>query len=129
MSDYLTAEQVTQLLRPINSTRVGKDPKGFSYLEQYDVRAHLNRLFGFARWSADLMSLDLIFEDVGGDDKKPRYTVGYRAVMRLVIKAPDGTNLATYTEAAVGGAQNQPSHADAHDLAIKTAESQALSTH
>jgi hypothetical protein len=46
--------------------------------------------------------------------------------MRLTVMAPDGTVLATYTEAAVGDSTNQPSHADAHDLALKTAESQAL---
>jgi hypothetical protein len=33
---------------------------------------------------------------------------------------------AIYTEAAIGDSQNNPSRADAHDMAIKTAESQAF---
>lgn len=122
---YLNDDQIAQLLRPINDRRVSTRDK-MSYLESYDVRAHLDRIFGFARWSADLTDLTLLFETLSDDGK--RVSVGYRATMRLTICAPDGTQLATYTEAATGDAVNFPinKRADAHDFGIKTAESQAL---
>ncbi|MDQ5860645.1 MAG: RAD52 family DNA repair protein, partial [Actinomycetota bacterium] len=55
-------------------------------------------------------------------------TVVYRAGYRLAIRAIDGETLATYTEYASGDAPNFPLFklGDAHDFAMKTAESQAL---
>src|SRR5690606_23537148 len=84
-------------------------------------------------WSADVTDCQMLFEDVhrkvpNKDDSPLVVTVGYRATMRLAVHAPDGTLLATYTEVATGDASNFPivKRADAHDFAIKTAESQAL---
>jgi hypothetical protein len=122
----LSAAQVDQLLKPINPGRVKKDGKNFSHIEAHDVRAHLIRIFGFANWSADVTDMTLVFESQGVGDKAGKWTVAYRATVRLTICADNGAVLATYTEVAVGDATNQPSRADAHDLAIKTSESQAL---
>lgn len=119
-------KQLEQLLKPINPTRVGKDGKGFSHLEAWDVRAHLNRVFGFLNWSAELVDLQLVFETEGAKDNKTRWTVCYRATVKLTVFSANGFNVATYTEAAAGDSQNNPSRADAHDMAIKTAESQAF---
>jgi recombination DNA repair RAD52 pathway protein len=47
-------------------------------------------------------------------------------MVTLRVDSPEGWLLATYTEAAAGDATNYPSRAEAHDQAIKTAESQAL---
>lgn len=126
MINYLTTEQVEQLLKPINPSRVSKDGKGFSHVEAYDIRAHLNRIFGFARWSSELTDLQLIFETETSKDGVPKWTVSYRATLALTVYSPQGDRLATYTEAAVGDAKNQPTRSDAHDMAIKTAESQAF---
>lgn len=139
MSSYLTGEQIAQLLKAINPLRVGKNAKGHSHVEAYEIRAHLNRLFGFARWSADVLDQRLVFEEevtLLRKDKQTRqpipgseyqaWSVCYRTILRLTVCAPDGTVLATYTEGATGDAQNQPSRADAHDNALKTSESQAL---
>ena len=87
-----------------------------SYLEAWDVKAHLIRIFGFGGWSAEVLSADLAFED---KDEKGRWNIGYKVVMRL--KVGD----ATYTEAAVGSS-TLGSRGDAHDMAVKTAESDAL---
>ena len=121
-NDYLSAEQVEQLLKPINPARVSKDGKGFSHVEAYDIRAHLNRIFGFSKWNSILTELHPIFET----EKEGRFTVAYRATVEIQVFSPSGEALGTYTEAAVGDAKNQPSRADAHDMAIKTAESQAF---
>ena len=128
MSAYLTADQVDQMLAAINPVRVSQRD-GMSHLEAYDVRAHLNRIFGFARWSADLIDLTMLFETLGTrNDGREIVSVGYRATVRLAVFSSDGTFLASYTEAATGDAVNFPinKRADAADFAIKTAESQAL---
>jgi hypothetical protein len=52
--------------------------------------------------------------------------VAYRATVQLTIIDGNLGDNAIYTEAAVGDSQNNPSRADAHDMAIKTAESQAF---
>ena len=121
----LRKNQTDQLLKGINPSRVGKDGKGFSHLEAWDVRAHLIRIFGFATWSAELIEMEPIFETSIEKEGKTRWTVAYRATMRLTIPT-GGFEDAIYTEAAVGDSQNNPSRADAHDMAIKTAESQAF---
>jgi len=116
--------QQEQLLKPINPARVHKDGRGFSHLEAWDIRAHLNRVFGFGRWSANVVDLQLVFEETGKSEG--RWNVCYRAMVTLRVDSPEGWLLATYTEAAAGDATNYPSRAEAHDQAIKTAESQAL---
>lgn len=127
MSSYLTSQQVDALLRPIKPHRV-QTLDGMSHLAAYDVKAHLNRIFGFARWSADVLDVTALFEeDTQTKGGKPAVTVGYRVTLRLTVCAPDGTVLATYTEAATGDALMPTfKRADAHDFALKTAESQAL---
>jgi recombination DNA repair RAD52 pathway protein len=68
-----------------------------------------------------------VSEERSKDNKKYTvHSVCYRAVVSLTVCAPDGTVLATYVDGATGEAKNQPSHGDAHDLAMKTALSQAL---
>lgn len=122
----LSSKQREQLLKGINPQRVGKDGKGFSHLEAYDVRAHLIRIFDFCNWSSELVDLELIFETPTEKEGKTRWTVAYRATVKLTIHARELEFDATYTEAAVGDSTNNPSRADAHDMAIKTAESQAF---
>lgn len=116
----LTDDQVSELLKPIDPSRVGKDGKGFSHVEAWDIRRRMNQIFGFGAWSADVECMELVSErEVQGRDGKTRWNVVYRA--RCTLSASS----ATYTEWAAGDATN-PSLADAHDQAIKTAESQAF---
>ena len=116
----LTNEQYGQLLQPLNSSRIAKRKQAgreLSYLEAWDVKAHLIRVFGFGGFSADVLSADIAYEEQG----EKNWSVGYKVVLRLVIHATG----ATYTEAAVGSAQ-LPQRGEAHDMAVKTAESDAL---
>ena len=122
----LTTEQYAQLLKPLNASRIAQRNQSgisLSYLEAWDVKAHLIRIFGFGGWSADVLSADLMFED---KDEKGRWNVGYKVIMRLRIHADnDFLGDTTYTEAAVGSA-TLPQRGEAHDMAVKTAESDAL---
>lgn len=120
----LNKRQYEQLLKPLNESRVAKRQqagRNLSYLEAWDVKAHLIRIFGFCNWSAEVLTADLAFEE---KNEKGQWNVGYKVVLRLTIgRYPDAT--VTYTEAAIGSA-TLPQRGEAHDMAIKTAESDAL---
>lgn len=117
----LTREQYEQLLKPLNPNRVAKRQqagRNLSYLEAWDVKAHLIRIFGFGGWSWMVENVQLAFEE---QNDKGQWNVGYRVIGRLQIESL----YCTYTEAAVGSA-TLPQRGEAHDMAVKTAESDAL---
>jgi recombination DNA repair RAD52 pathway protein len=117
----LNQRQYDQLLKPLNPSRVAKRQqagRNLSYLEAWDVKAHLIRVFGFGGWSWEVLNTDLAFED---QNEKGQWQVGYRVRGCLRIESI----YCVYTEAAVGSA-SLPSRGEAHDMAIKTAESDAL---
>lgn len=119
---YLSDKQVEQMLEPINPARV-LDLKGMSYVSQHDIRAHMNRIFGFGRWSTDVVETVFLFEEQ--NDSK-RWKVGYRATVKVTVFSPDGTELAHYTDSHASGNMPQPDKADAHALALTTAVSTAF---
>jgi hypothetical protein len=130
----LTRAQYDWLVRPITPGRV-RQLRGNYHVEQWDVRRHLIRAFGFGGFDITTTSLELVREiehlpytAAGEVDPrgKSRWTVVYRAEIRLVIKDANGSMIAHYEDAATGDSQNQPSLGDAHDQACKTALSQAL---
>ncbi|MFF2135523.1 Rad52/Rad22 family DNA repair protein [Streptomyces sp. NPDC058193] len=118
----LTVEQVKTLLAPINPSRV-QTLNRQSHLEAWDVRRWLNRVFGFGGWSDETLELVCVAER---EINPGRWTVIYRAQVRLTVKTTDGRTLTAYDDAAMGDSRNQPSLGDAHDMAMKTALSQAL---
>lgn len=127
----MTEQQIGFLLQPINHNRV-QNLRGMSHLEAWDVRRQLIRIFGFDGFTVETLSLDLVHEH--GEQRKKKnsndvytaWTIVYRAQVRLTVKTTDGQTIATFEDAAAGDAVNQPSVGDAHDLAMKTALSQAL---
>jgi hypothetical protein len=119
----LSNNQIEQLLKPINRNRV-KTLDGMAHLEAWDVRAMLIRIFGFGGFSLDLVDLALIHDlETSTRAGKAARKVAYRATVTLTIHDLG----CTYTEAAVGeSVMPEFKWGDAHDMAIKTAESQAL---
>lgn len=121
MIKLLSSTQQEILLKGINASRIAKRQGGggrsLSYLEAWDVKAHLIRIFGFGEWSWDVTNAELMFES----ESSGKWNIGYKVIGQLRIHA---TN-ATYTEAAVGSA-TLPQRGEAHDMAVKTAESDAL---
>lgn len=117
----LSRKQHDVLLRPLNASRVSQrsqSGRSLSYLEAWDVKAHLIRIFGFGGFSSEVLSADLMFEE---KNEKGQWHVGYKVLLRLRIESI----YATYTEAAVGFS-TLPQRGEAHDMAVKTAESDAL---
>lgn len=124
-----TQAQRDTLLKPIQPHRVAKDNKGMSYVEGYEIQAHLNRLFGFEGWDKEILRLDLLLDDSKPDpDKNNRlgWYVTYLCQIRLTVRSVYGHLVKIVEEAGTGSATNQPIHADAHDLALKSAITDAL---
>jgi len=122
-----TRAQVDQLLQPINPSRVLKDGKNNSHVSQQDVTAHLTRIFGFGSFDIDVEGPDLVFEQQRTNDQgKPtgRWDVCYRAKVTLTVRDPDGNVVCRLQGSATDTAENQK-RGDAHDLALKSAESTA----
>ena len=113
-----TPEQITQLLRPINSTRVLSDGKGFSHVSQQDILAHLTRIFGFGNFDIDVKNVELVFEN-----ERPtsgRFDVCYKALVRLTIRDQHGNEICHFENGSLETSQNQ-TRGDGHDLAYKSA--------
>lgn len=110
------------LLEPIKPYRVKRDNKGMSYLEGYEVIAHLNRIFDFDGWDFEIIDLVEVYDSKVHDEKRDRdgYFVCYRATVQLTIKG------VTREDVGTGEAPNQPDRAAAHDLAVKTAVTDGL---
>jgi hypothetical protein len=124
----LNDEQIDLLLQPLPAGRV-RQVKGNAHLEAWDVRRWMLRIFGWGGWDFTVVSCDLVSERILDDTQNPlkcRASVVYRVIGRLTIKNTDGTVLAVFEDGATGDSQNQPSLGDAHDMALKTAMSQAL---
>ena len=114
--------QIDALLQPIASARVSKKD-GQSHVEAYDIRRRLTNIFGFAGWSEDTTELVMLYEQSKQDKDQTRWRAAYRATVRLQVAG------ATYTESAVGtnfGWLPDSKRDEAHDMAMKTAASQAL---
>lgn len=115
--------QYERLMQPLNQSRVAKRD-GMSYLEAWDVRAHLIRCFGFGGFSVTADEAECVSQREVPQKKDPNKTnfeVAWKVRVTLVIPQLD----AMYTEYAIGSS-SQPSLPEAHDMAIKTAESDGL---
>jgi hypothetical protein len=121
----LTTLQRDMLLKPINPKRVLR-AQGQSHLPAFDVEAHLTRIFGYEGWDREILDLWCIAED--GVEKGGRigWTVTYGCKLRLTVRNPDGEVVKTVDGCATGSANNLPSKGDAHDFAMKNADSYAL---
>lgn len=126
---HLNDEQYQRLLMPLDPGRVSsRSVKGrsLSYVEASDIKRWLIRVFGFGGFDVRLLECSLAFEQ-----EKPQssgsgvnWNVGYKAHVQLQVR-DERHGMATYTEAAVGFA-SLPDRGEAHDMAVKTAESDAL---
>jgi recombination DNA repair RAD52 pathway protein len=121
----LTPAQYDQLRKPLNVLRVAKRSQGgkqLSYLESFDVRAHLIRVFGYCNFDAQVVAREYMSQN-----DKEMVEVIYSARVRLDIRDSHGDHLCTYMEGAVGSASGPATMlGEHHDNALKTAASDAL---
>ena len=119
-----TPEQHDILLRGINASRIETRKQAgmtLSYLSQHDVRAHLIRIFGYGGFDLLTDHAQLAFEE----ERDGKWHVGYQVTMRLIVKNQHGIPVCMYSETAVG-TSTQGRRGEAHDMAMKTASSDAM---
>jgi recombination DNA repair RAD52 pathway protein len=119
----LSELQVRALTSPLNPARVSKRDN-MSYLEAWDVKASLIKVFGFGGFSSELIEseiLDVREVPQRANPSKFNQKVTAKAVVRLTIHQTGSV----YTEAAIAGSM-QPDITESMDMAIKSAESDAL---
>lgn len=131
MKGTVSRAQYDTLMRPLNATRIARRSQGgkqLSYLESWDVRAHLIRVFGFGNFDAQVEKAEQMFvRDITvGDQAKPGIEVAYLVTFTLTIYTPAGERIATFTETAVGSATGSVNYGDLHDNAVKQGASDAL---
>ena len=140
MNDF-NQQQLQALMAPLNGNRVSSRSQGgrsLSYLEAWDVKAALIRVFGFANWSADVVESKILRmekdvpaysgsgqsrtlkKDADGNQEF-NWSVTAMATLQLRIHMTG----ATYTETAIAS-QTGPDVGEVADFAVKTAESDAL---
>jgi len=134
----LSHRQVETLARPLRPSRIAKRQQGgkqLSYLEAWEVRAHLIRIFGYANFDIDLLDYHHVatreYMSKGDPDRnidpKPMVEVLYAARVQLSLRGPEGFEIARYTDGAVGSASGPANMlGEHHDNALKTASSDAM---
>ena len=126
----LTDRQLETLRRPLNRTRIAHRQQGgkqLSYLESWDVRAHLIRVFGYTNFDVLVEDADFVTLRPYTKDGKDMVQVIWRATVQLNVRDQHGYHLCTYRETAVGTASGpQDMLGEHHDNAVKTAASDAL---
>jgi recombination DNA repair RAD52 pathway protein len=121
----LTLRQRRSLVGNLRADRVSNRSQGgrsLSYVEAYDIKATLIKVFGFAGFSAEVIESKieriLTQAEAGGNAK---WTVLATATLRLTIHQTG----AVYTETAAAS-QAGAQIGEVADFALKTAESDAL---
>lgn len=122
----LTYDQQRVLMGRLNPDRVAHRDQGgrsLSYVEAWDIRATLIRVFGYGGFDIDVIDYSVMdvreVPKTSGNGVNQRVTATAR--VRLTIHQLD----CTYTEAAAS-TQTNPDLGEAMDFAIKTAASDAL---
>lgn len=121
----LSDGQIRTLMAPLNQNRISHRKQGgssLSYLEAWDVKATLIRVFGFGGFSAECIETDVfdIRNPDPNNDKK--FAVSARCTVRLTIHQLG----VVFTESAASSQVGSQGIGDVADFAIKTAESDAL---
>jgi len=119
----LTVRQLRALHNNLNKDRVARRD-GMSYLEAWDVKATLIRVFGYTGFSTECLDAKIIREEQIPQSRNPEkmnWSVSAQATVRVTIHQTG----AVYTESAIAN-NKQPDWAEAADTALKSAESDAL---
>jgi len=129
----LTEKQHDTLASPIKAIRIAKRSQGgkqLSYLESWDVRAHLIRMFGYGNFDVETSEQHLVGVReyvTKGDAPKDMVECIWFAKVRLTVRDIEGDRLCRYTEGAVGSTSGPANMiGEHHDNAAKTAASDAL---
>lgn len=130
----LSDEQAAKLVDDLHPARIKTRSQGgakLSYLEGFDVKATLIRIFGFGGFSAEVTESEIVFQEQyestnSAGKTKELWRVAAKVTVRLTIHDPSHVSMGpTYTETAIAE-QSGPVWGEAADFAVKTAETDAL---
>lgn len=119
----LTMRQRRFLLSSLNPERVELKQR-MSYLKAWDVKRTLIQAFGHGGFSAECLEADIVNAvqtPQASNASKMNWVITAKAKVRLTIHQTG----AVYTEYAIANSQ-QPDYTESADMAIKSAESDAL---
>ncbi|MFN4219234.1 MAG: Rad52/Rad22 family DNA repair protein [Candidatus Bipolaricaulia bacterium] len=109
-------EQIAELEKPLDESRVQRRPDGLTYLPTYDVIETANRIFGYGGWQREIKRLEKIYED----SSEGTYSVGYLCECRIRIGE------VIHEDVGFGSGVSQTDPARAYETALKGAVSDAL---
>lgn len=114
--------QVRALSRKLDRTRVqtrkGKDDHKISYLEGWFVISEANAIFGFSGWDRETVHFEKVFDHSTSNET----VCGYLTRVRICVKAGRGSVI---REGTGFGSAYSRNRAEAHERALKTAETDA----
>jgi DNA recombination protein Rad52 len=111
-----TPEQIAELQKPIDESRVQRRSDGLTYLPTYDVIETANRIFGYGGWRREIKRLEKIYED----ESEGTYSVAYLCEYRVCI------GNVVHEDVGFGSGISQTDPSRAHETALKGAVSDAL---
>lgn len=119
-----TPEQTKALQAPLDPRYVKPPPQGKygEYVDSHHVLSEANRIFGFDGWAYTITRLDMCSRIETQDSRgNPQVRIGYRCTVQATAGG------VTKEGAAVGTGMAKPDNeADAHESAVKEAETDAL---
>jgi DNA recombination protein Rad52 len=117
-------EQIAMLQAPLDPRHVKPPPQGKygEYVDGHHVVSEANRIFGFDGWAYEITMLVMCSRVECNDSRgNPQVRVGYRCTVKATVAG------VTREGAAVGTGMAKPENeADAHESAVKEAETDAL---
>jgi len=109
-------EQIAELEKPLDESRVQRRPDGLTYLPTYDVIETANRIFGYGGWHREIKRLEKIYEDTS----EGTYSVGYLCECRIRIGE------VIHEDVGFGSGVSSADPSRAYETALKGAVSDAL---
>lgn len=117
-----TEPQIKALSAKLNGKFVKTRIEGtreLSYLEGWHVIAEANRIFGFAGWDRETIEARCVWDGTYQGQRKCAYTARVRVKVRV-----EGAEI--IRDGSGAGAGTGPTQAEAHEAALKTAETDAM---
>lgn len=119
----LTMRQRRYLMSALNPDRVEKKQR-MSYMQAWDIKRTLIAVFGHGGFSAECLDakiVNAVQQPQANNAQKMNWVITAQAKVKLTIHQTG----AVYTEYAIANSQ-QPDYTESADMAIKSAESDAL---
>ena len=131
MTCTFSAEQITALSAPLDRAKVRQRRQGrsqVSYLEGWQVIAEANRIFGFDGWQRETVALRCVHqaERLIGEEQRPGWGVTYTARVRVSVSASTAGQPALIREGCGAGHGIDTDLGQAHESALKEAETDAM---